>query len=102
MLFDLALFVGGSALGKLDALPEAGRYFSNLKGAAEMLSYGNQASRHLADGMAAVRSGVESRSIGGWLEVAAEFAAAAGDSLNNGAVGFESLIAYLAARKDGT
>lgn len=96
-----ALSVGGSALGKLDALPQAGRYFGSLKGAAEMLSYGGQASRHLADGIAAVRGGVESRSIGGWLDAAAEFAAAAGDSLNNGAAGAESLTAYLAARKDG-
>ncbi len=96
-----ALTLGGSALGRLDALPELAQYAGSLKGAAGMLAYADQASRHLADGVAAVRHGVESRSIGAWLDTAAEFAAAANNSLQNGAAAAQSLTAHLAARKDG-
>ena len=97
-----ALNLGGSALGKLGALPEVGKRFGNLTGAAEMLAYAGQASRHLADGVSAVRSGVEGGSIGGWIDAAAGLVDSASDSLNNGARGVQSLTAYLAARKDGT
>lgn len=97
-----ALNLGSSALGRLGALPEAGRQFGNLTGAAEMLAYAGQASRHLADGVSAVRSGVEGGSIGGWIDAAAGLVDSASDSLNNGARGVQSLTAYLAARKDGT
>ena len=92
-----ALNLGSSALGRLGALPEAGRRFGNLTGAAEMLAYAGQASRHLAE-----RSGVEGGSIGGWIDAAAGLVDSASDSLNNGARGVQSLTAYLAARKDGT
>ncbi len=97
-----AVNLGGTALGKLNGLPEVGKYIGNLSGAAEMLAYGGQAARELSGGLAALRNGAESGTVGGWLEGGAAAVASAADSLNNGARGAQSLTAWLAGRKDGT
>lgn len=97
-----AVNLGGTALGKLNSLPEVGKYIGNLSGAAEMLSYGGQAARELSGGLAALRNGAQSGTVGGWLEGGAAAIASAADSLNNGARGAQSLTAWLAGRKDGT
>lgn len=96
-----AVNLGGTALGKLNSLPEVGKYIGNLSGAAEMLSYGGQAARELSGGLAALRNGAQSGTVGGWLEGGAAAIASAADSLNNGARGAQSLTAWLAGRKDG-
>lgn len=93
--------IGGAALGKLNRLPEMGKWFGDLSGAAEMLGYGGQAARELSGGMAAIRGGMESGTVGGWLDAGAEAVAAATDSLANGSRGVQSLTAWLATRKDG-
>ena len=97
-----AVNLGGMALGKLNRLPEVGKYIGNLSGAAEMLAYGGQAARELSGGLAALRNGAQSGTVGGWLEGGAAAIASAADSLNNGARGAQSLTAWLAGRKDGT
>ena len=97
-----AVNLGGTALGKLNSLPEVGRYIGNLSGAAEMLAYGGQAARELSGGLAALRNGAQSGTVGGWLEGGAAAIASVADSLNNGARGAQSLTAWLAGRKDGT
>ena len=97
-----AVNLGGTALGKLNRLPEVGKYIGNLSGAAEMLAYGGQAARELSGGLAALRNGAQSGTVGGWLEGGAAAIASAADSLNNGARGAQSLTAWLAGRKDGT
>ena len=74
----------------------------DLSGAAEMLAYGGQAARELSGGLAALRNGAQSGTVGGWLEGGAAAIASATDSLNNGARGAQSLTAWLAGRKDGT
>ena len=63
-----AVNLGGTALGKLNRLPEVGKYIGNLSGAAEMLAYGGQAARELSGGLAALRNGAQSGTVGGWLE----------------------------------
>lgn len=93
--------IGGAALGKLNTLPEIGQWFGDLSGAAEMLGCGSQAARELSGGMAAIRGGMESGSVGAWLDAGAEAVAAATDSLANGSRGVQSLTAWLATRKDG-
>ena len=97
-----AVNLGGTALGKLNRLPEVGKYIGNLSGAAEMLAYGGQAARELSGSLAALRNGAQSGTVGGWLEGGAAAIASAADSLNNGARGAQSLTALLAGRKDGT
>ena len=97
-----AVNLGSTALGKLNRLPEVGKYIGNLSGAAEMLAYGGQAARELSGGLAALRNGAQSGTVGGWLEGGAAAIASAADSLNNGARGAQSLTAWLAGRKDGT
>lgn len=97
-----AVNLGGTTLGKLNRLPEVGKYIGNLSGAAEMLAYGGQAARELSGGLAALRNGAQSGTVGGWLEGGAAAIASAADSLNNGARGAQSLTAWLAGRKDGT
>lgn len=97
-----AVNLGGMALGKLNRLPEVGKYIGNLSGAAEMLAYGGQAARELSGGLAALRNGAQSGTVGGWLEGGAAAIASVADSLNNGARGAQSLTAWLAGRKDGT
>ena len=97
-----AVNLGGTALGKLNRLPEVGKYIGNLSGAAEMLAYGGQAARELSGSLAALRNGAQSGTVGGWLEGGAAAIASAADSLNNGARGAQSLTAWLAGRKDGT
>ena len=97
-----AVNLGGTALGKLNKLPEVGKYIGNLSGAAEMLAYGGQAARELSGGLAALRNGAQSGTVGGWLEGGMAAVSAAADSLNNGARGAQSLTAWLAGRKDGT
>ena len=97
-----AVNLGGTALGKLNRLPEVGKYIGNLSGAAEMLAYGGQAARELSGGLAALRNGAQSGTVGGWLEGGAAAIASVADSLNNGARGAQSLTAWLAGRKDGT
>ena len=97
-----AVNLGGTALGKLNRLPEVGKYIGNLSGAAEMLAYGGQAARELSGGLAALRNGAQSGTVGGWLEGGAAAVASTADSLNNGARGAQSLTAWLAGRKDGT
>ena len=97
-----AVNLGGTALGKLNRLPEVGKYIGNLSGAAEMLAYGGQAARELSGSLAALRNGAQSGTVGGWLEGGAAAVASAADSLNNGARGAQSLTAWLAGRKDGT
>lgn len=97
-----AVNLGGAALGKLNKLPEVGKYIGNLSGAAEMLAYGGQAARELSGGLAALRNGAQSGTVGGWLEGGAAAIASVADSLNNGARGAQSLTAWLAGRKDGT
>ena len=97
-----AVNLGGTALGKLNRLPEVGKYIGNLSGVAEMLAYGGQAARELSGGLAALRNGAQSGTVGGWLEGGAAAIASAADSLNNGARGAQSLTAWLAGRKDGT
>lgn len=96
-----AVNLGGTALGKLNGLPEIGQWFGDLSGAAEMLGYGGRAARELSGGMAAIRGGIESGTVGGWLDTGAQAAAAAADSLADGARGVQSLTAWLAARKGG-
>ncbi len=95
-----AVGIGGEALGKLNRLPEVGQWFGDLSGAAAMLTYGGQAARELGDGMAAIRSGIESGSVGGWLDAGAQAVAAATDSLGSGAAGVQSLTAWVATRRD--
>ena len=97
-----AVNLGSTALGKLNRLPEVSKYIGNLSGAAEMLAYGGQAARELSGGLAALRNGAQSGTVGGWLEGGAAAIASAADSLNNGARGAQSLTAWLAGRKDGT
>ncbi|UTG70789.1 phage tail protein [Neisseria subflava] len=97
-----AVNLGGTALGKLNRLPEVSKYIGNLSGAAEMLAYGGQAARELSGGLAALRNGAQSGTVGGWLEGGAAAIASAADSLNNGARGAQSLTAWLAGRKDRT
>ena len=97
-----AVNLGGTALGKLNRLPEVSKYIGNLSGAAEMLAYGGQAARELSGGLAALRNGAQSGTVGGWLEGGAAAIASAADSLNNGACGAQSLTAWLAGRKDRT
>ena len=97
-----AVNLGGTALGKVNRLPEVGKYIGNLSGAAEMLAYGGQAARELSGSLAALRNGAQSGTVGGWLEGGAAAIASAADSLNNGARGAQSLTAWLAGRKDGT
>lgn len=97
-----AVNLGGTALGKLNRLPEVSKYIGNLSGAAEMLAYCGQAARELSGGLAALRNGAQSGTVGGWLEGGAAAIASAADSLNNGARGAQSLTAWLAGRKDRT
>jgi hypothetical protein len=97
-----AVNLGGTALGKLNRLPEVGKYIGNLSGAAEMLAYGGQAARELSGSLAALRNGAQSGTVGGWLEGGAAAIASVADSLNSGARGAQSLTAWLAGRKDGT
>ena len=60
-----AVNLGGTALGKLNRLPEVSKYIGNLSGAAEMLAYGGQAARELSGGLAALRNGAQS--LTAWL-----------------------------------
>ena len=88
-------------LGNLGRLPEIGAWFGDLAGAADFLAYSGQAARQLSSGVATLQGGIDSGSVGGWLDAAAGFVASADDSLSNAAAGAQSLTAWLAMRKDG-
>lgn len=94
--------VAGSALAKLNGLPEITDKLGDLKGAAEFATQAAQATHRLGDALGGLRAGYESGTIGGWLIEGSNAVDAAAESLSNGAAAVQTLTAFIAARKDGT
>ena len=95
-----ALNIGGSTLGRLNALPEVTAVFGDLKGAAEFALQAGQAANRLGGAVGALRAGYESGSVGGWLDAVGNGVAEASDALANGSAAAQALTGWLAARKD--
>ena len=95
-----ALNIGGSTLGRLNALPEVTAVFEDLKGAAEFALQAGQAANRLGGAVGALRAGYESGSIGGWLTAVGDGVAEASDAMANGSAAAQALTGWLAARKD--
>lgn len=95
-----ALNIGGSTLGRLNALPEVTAVFGDIKGAAEFALQAGQAANRLGGAVGALRAGYESGSIGGWLTAVGDGVAEASDAMANGSAAAQSLTGWLAARKD--
>lgn len=95
-----ALNVGGSVLGKLDMLPEMTSLIGDLSGASDFAAQLGQAGNQLGSAVAAMRSGCESGTVGGWLGAVSDGLTSATESLNNSAAAVQTLTAWLATRSD--
>lgn len=94
------LHLGATAAGCLNALPEWGKGFARLDGAADFLRYSAQALHDLNDGLAVLHDGFASGALGSWLDDGMNCLSRTSDSLENAAAGAQSLAAWLAVRKD--
>lgn len=96
-----ALNIGGSALGKLNGLPEITDKLGDLAGVATFASQSAQATSQLGSAVGLLRQGFESNQIGSWLDNGINSVDQTVESLQNGAGAVETLTAWLAMRKDG-
>ena len=95
-----ALNVGSSVLGKLDMLPEVTSLIGDLSGVSDFAAQLGQAGNQLGSTVAAMRSGYESGTVGGWLDAVSDGLTSATESVNNGAAAAQTLTAWLATRSD--
>lgn len=95
------LGVAGSALDKLNGLPEITQTLGDLTGTADLVKYASQATSQLGNAVGELRAGYESGQVGDWLTSGANAVDNAAESLQNGAAAVQTLTALLATRKDG-
>ena len=95
-----ALGLAGGALGSLNKLPEITSLFGDLSGAAQFAAQTAQAAHQLGSAVGHIRAGIESGTVGGWLEAGASAVEAAAESMANGAAAAQGLTAFLAVRGD--
>ena len=95
-----ALAVGSSTLGRLNMLPSVTGILGDLQGAADFIACTGQAANQLGSAVAGVRSGIESGSIGGWVDAAGIAIDGVAASLGNAACASEMLTGWVAVRKD--
>lgn len=94
--------VAGSALAKLNVLPEITAKLGDLAGVAEFATQAAQATHQLGDALGSLRAGYESGTVGGWLDEGSNAVDAAAESLSNGVSAVQTLTAFIVSRKDGT
>lgn len=95
-----ALNIGGSALGKLNGLPEITDKLGDLAGVATFAAQSAQATSQLGNAVGLLRQGFESNQIGSWLDSGIHSVDQAVESLQNGASAVQTLTAFIATRKD--
>lgn len=95
-----ALNIGGSALGKLNGLPDITDKLGDLAGVATFVAQSAQATSQLGNAVGLLRQGFESNQIGSWLDNGIHSADQAVESLQNGASAVQTLTAFIATRKD--
>lgn len=94
-----ALGVGSGVLAKLDGLPEVTAVLGDLSAASQMAAQLGQAGTLLGGTVANLRSGMESGTVGDWLEAASSGVESAAGAVMNGAAAAETLTGLLAARR---
>lgn len=95
-----ALNIGGSALGKLNGLPDITDKLGDLAGVATFVAQSAQATSQLGNAVGLLRQGFESNQIGSWLDSGIHSVDQAVESLQNGASAVQTLTAFIATRKD--
>ena len=99
-LLGSALDAGGGILGRLNGLPEVTSRLGDLAGAVKFTEQAAQAADRLGETVGILRAGVESGSVGGWIEAAGNAVSEASGALENGAAAAQTLTGWLALRKD--
>lgn len=94
-----ALAAGSGVLAKLNTLPEVTAVVGDLTAASKMAEQLGQAGILLGGSVADLRRGVESETVGGWLDAVVSGAESAADAVQSGAAAAETLTALLAARR---
>ena len=95
----LVLRVG--VVTELGKLPVIGQAMGNLSGVTDFLNYTGAAAQSMQTAVNTIQTGVNSGSIGTWLDSGSALIEQAADGLNNAAKGAQALTGWLASRKDG-
>lgn len=102
--FDLignALDLGGMVTGQLNQLPVIGQVMGDLSGVSDFLTYTGAAAQQMGNAMDTLQSGINSGSIGAWLDNGSTLIEQVSDSMTNAAKGAQRLTGWLATRSDG-
>lgn len=102
--FDLignALDLGGMVTGQLNQLPVVGQVMGDLSGVSDFLTYTGAAAQQMGNAMDTLQSGINSGSIGAWLDNGSTLIEQVSDSMTNAAKGAQRLTGWLATRSDG-
>lgn len=94
-----ALGAGSGVLAKLNGLPEVTAVLGDLSAASQMAAQLGQAGTLLGGTVAGLRSGMESGTVGDWLEAASSGVESAAGAVMNGAAAAETLTGLLVARR---
>lgn len=94
-----ALGAGSGVLAKLNGLPEVTAVLGDLSAASQMAAQLGQAGTLLGGTVAGLRSGMESGTVGDWLEAASSGVESAAGAVMNGSAAAETLTGLLAARR---
>ncbi|WP_165009735.1 phage tail protein [Neisseria yangbaofengii] len=94
-----ALGAGSGVLAKLNGLPEVTAVLGDLSAAGQMAAQLGQAGTLLGGTVAGLRSGMESGTVGDWLEAASSGVESAAGAVMNGATAAETLTGFLASRR---
>ena len=101
-----ALSIGGTALGNLSAMPDVGAWVSDaagvsastVAGVSEFMLYTGAAGQQLGSAVATIQTGVNTGTIGAWLDTGASVMGQVMDSMDNAARGAQILTGVLATR----
>ena len=86
---------------QLGQLPVIGAKMGDLSGVTDFLRYSGAAAQSMQNAVSTLQSGVNSGSIGTWLDTGSALIEQATDGLTNAAKGAQLLTGWLAGRKDG-
>ena len=100
-LLGSAANLGVGVVTELGKLPVIGQAMGNLSGVTDFLNYTGAAAQSMQTAVNTIQTGVNSGSIGTWLDSGSALIEQAADGLNNAAKGAQALTGWLASRKDG-
>ena len=100
-LLGSAANLGAGVVSELGKLPVIGQAMGNLSGVTDFLNYTGAAAQSMQNAVSTLQGGINSGSIGTWLDTGSALIEQATDGLTNAAKGAQQLTGWLAGRKDG-